>query len=86
MHPLSRQPDHQRQTPIHRARVANPTLRRKAKEELLFLNKKKQKNFFTLGLGRWSRQRPRSRLKEVFWFFFSKKNRLLAFTAPARRS
>jgi hypothetical protein len=50
------------------------------------VNKKKQKNFFTLGLGRWSRQRPRSRLKEVFWFFFSKKNRLLFFKEPARHS
>jgi len=38
------------------------------------VNKKKQKNFITLGHGLWRRQRPCPRVKKVFWFFFSKKN------------
>jgi ribulose-phosphate 3-epimerase len=46
------------------------------KEALLFVNKKKQK---TLSCGRWRRWRQRPQGPKVFWFFFSKKNRLLTF-------
>jgi len=54
------------------------------KKELLFVNKKKQKNFdnFRLRCFKvfWSK------LIKVFWFFFSKKNVLRAFLrAPLRR-
>jgi hypothetical protein len=61
------------------------------KQALLFVNKKKQKNFFNLVRGRLAHlvhgflirrhfailiQAPRTRVTKVFWFFFSKKNRL----------
>jgi hypothetical protein len=45
-------------------------------EGLLFLKKKKQKDFFTLGHGRGLRQRPWPIVMKVFWLFFSKKNHL----------
>jgi hypothetical protein len=47
-------------------------------EELLFVNKKKQKNFTPQGLEIWpghSHTHGAGGAK-VFWFFFSKKNRL----------
>ena len=43
------------------------------KEGLLFVNKKKQKNFLFFGI----RGCPRTPMSEVFWFFFSKKNYFL---------
>jgi hypothetical protein len=51
------------------------------KQALLFLKKKKQKDFFMLGHGRWRRHSPCPRVTEVFWFFFSKKNRLCCRSA-----
>jgi len=45
------------------------------KEELLFVNKKKQKNFNSFGSVLFQHRAKRS--KKVFWFFFSKKNCLL---------
>jgi hypothetical protein len=42
-------------------------------EGLLFVNKKKQKNFDFLWALAMSLQRPAE--TKVFWFFFSKKNR-----------
>jgi tetratricopeptide (TPR) repeat protein len=41
-----------------------------------YLKKKNQKDFMTLGLGRWPSHNPCPSITEVFWFFFSKKNRL----------
>jgi hypothetical protein len=49
------------------------------KEALLFVNKKKQKNFIRFSAGLFQRRAKRS--KKVFWFFFSKKNFLLLFTS-----
>ena len=46
------------------------------KEALLFVNKKKQKNFFNRCAWLGRRQSPRTRLTKV-WFFFSKKEPLL---------
>ena len=45
------------------------------KEELLFVNKKKQKNFMSLGHGR--RNIPAPVYKKFFGSFFLKKNLLL---------
>jgi hypothetical protein len=53
----------------------------KAKEALLFVNKKKQKDFFTLGLGRWRDHRPWPRLKEVFCAAFFQKSGCLLTSA-----
>src|SRR5271168_716012 len=49
---------------------------RRIREAVLFLKKKNQKDFINSGAGMFVRQWPR--LKKVFWFFFSKKNRLLS--------
>jgi hypothetical protein len=76
MHPLSRQPDHQRQTPIHRVRVAKAPARRKAKEELLFVNKKKQKNFFYCGPAALEPPAPAPQIKRSFLVLFFKKEPL----------
>jgi hypothetical protein len=46
----------------------------KQKKGLLFVNKKKQKNFSSMGRGGALAPRP---MEKVFWFFFSKKNRFL---------
>jgi hypothetical protein len=43
-------------------------------ESLLFLKKKKQKDFLLCYRGQARRHTP---LKKVFWFFFSKKNPFL---------
>jgi hypothetical protein len=43
------------------------------RKDLLFLKKKKQKDFYPFGLGA---RRGRAEGIEVFWFFFSKKNML----------
>jgi hypothetical protein len=55
------------------------SLLRLSKEELLFVNKKKQKNFAFFGavVGYWRCLTARIKRAKVFWFFFSKKNRLL---------
>jgi hypothetical protein len=45
---------------------------------LLFVNKKKQKNFVNLGRGRCRRQRPRPSIVKVFAPLFSKSGSLLA--------
>jgi len=45
------------------------------KEELLFVNKKKQKNFISFGPVLFQHRAKRS--KKVFWFFFSKKDHFL---------
>ncbi|MEE3500111.1 hypothetical protein [Acidiphilium acidophilum] len=42
------------------------------KQALLFLKKKKQKNFFNLGLGRWNGLRPSS--KKFFASFLQKRS------------
>jgi hypothetical protein len=44
------------------------------KKGLLFLKKKKQKDFDSSGAGMFEHQWPR--LIKVFWFFFSKKELL----------
>ncbi len=46
----------------------------RAQKALLFVNKKKQKNFISLSLSQWESRRPRITVIEVFWFFFLKKN------------
>jgi hypothetical protein len=46
----------------------------KGREALLFLKKKKQKNFMTLDCGVGATLGPEK--PKVFWFFFSKKNTL----------
>jgi hypothetical protein len=51
--------------------------RRAGRKGLLFLKKKKQKDFYPLA-PRCTVQARRKRMK-VFWFFFSKKNVFLAF-------
>jgi cytochrome c-type biogenesis protein CcmH len=52
-----------------------------SKQALLFLKKKKQKNFDSSGPGAIHRrcQMPRTKRTKVFWFFFSKKNCFLSF-------
>ena len=52
-------------------------LTRPAKEALLFLKKKKQKDSRTLAPRRYKRNRPRLVVKEVLRRFFSKKLLLL---------
>jgi hypothetical protein len=47
----------------------------RSKKALLFVNKKKQKNFINFSAGLFQHRAKRS--KKVFWFFFSKKNFLL---------
>jgi hypothetical protein len=49
---------------------------RSIKQELLFLKKKKQKDFYP-DFSEWRRQQ-----EKVFWFFFSKKNVLPFINAP----
>jgi hypothetical protein len=49
----------------------------KVSKVVLFLKKKNQKDFMTLGHGRWRRHSPRPRVAKVFCFFFSKKKRFL---------
>jgi len=46
------------------------------KQALLFVNKKKQKNFINFSFRRFSTVRSGAK---VFWFFFSKKNLFLSF-------
>jgi hypothetical protein len=62
-----------------------PALGGKGRKNLLFVNKKKQKNFVFLVLRVESLQRPTPRTKgaKVFWFFFSKKNTFLPLRLPA---
>jgi hypothetical protein len=58
------------------------------KEELLFLQKKKQKNsYLSRRLRGQSLATEKPGETKVFWFFFSKKNVLLAslFTLPVRQ-
>ncbi|HEY1857793.1 hypothetical protein [Acidocella sp.] len=47
-------------------------LLRQGKRRLLFVNKKKQKNFMNLGHGRCPRQRPWPSITKVFAPLFSK--------------
>jgi hypothetical protein len=47
---------------------------KESQEALLFVNKKKQKNFVLRAVATSA---PNPAGAEVFWFFFSKKNRLL---------
>jgi hypothetical protein len=54
-----------------------------SKKDLLFLKKKKQKDFHPFAFAR-NFQRPAKRIK-VFWFFFSKKNILPSYSAAASR-
>jgi hypothetical protein len=54
--------------------ICHVTLREGTKE-LLFVNKKKQKNVTNFRAGRLQHRAKRS--KKVFWFFFSKKNFLI---------
>jgi hypothetical protein len=68
---------------------------RQEKEDLLFVNKKQQKNFFYLGLRGWAvagllmltQAVPlaRSKSTKVFWFFCSKKNFFLALRVERLR-
>jgi hypothetical protein len=53
---------------------------REGKEGRLFVNKKKQKKF--LLLVPLTRLVPQPAGAKVFWFFFSKKNRLLPYDKP----
>jgi hypothetical protein len=49
-------------------------------EALLFLKKKKQKDFYQLGHGRWCRQSPRPSITKIFCALFFKKAPLAAFS------
>jgi hypothetical protein len=49
-----------------------PTGSLRFEEALLFLKKKKQKDFFMLGHGRWNGQRPCFKVIKVFAPLFSK--------------
>jgi len=49
-----------------------------AKKELLYVNKKQQKNFVNLGPGRFNGLGASG--QKVFWFFFLKKNFLFLLT------
>jgi hypothetical protein len=49
----------------------------KMQKALLFVNKKKQKNFVHFSAGHFQHRAKRS--KNVFWFFFSKKNCFLPY-------
>jgi hypothetical protein len=57
--------------------VARLRKRVEGKKELLFVNKKKQKNFISFRAGRFQHRAKRN--KKVFCFFFSKKKRFLAY-------
>jgi hypothetical protein len=56
--------------------------RAKRKERLLFVNKKKQKNFYMLGHGRCRRHCPWPSIEEVFAPLFSKSGRLPLSEVP----
>jgi hypothetical protein len=60
------------------ARAARQVL---GKERTSFSEEKEAKRL--LLLGAFACQRPRPKRIKVFWFFFSKKNRLLTETPPA---
>jgi hypothetical protein len=57
----------------------NGPLKRGRKEGLLFLKKKKQKNFCSPVGRRWTVSGQAATGAIVFWFFFSKKNCFLQF-------
>jgi hypothetical protein len=59
--------------PSLRAQRSNPSLG-SIRKNLLFLKKKKQKNFCSFSPRPF---RPSGPLAKVFWFFFSKKNAFL---------
>jgi hypothetical protein len=48
------------------------------KERLLFVNKKKQKNFVTLGLRRWRHRAHAPESKKFFGSFFQKRTAFLS--------
>jgi len=68
-------------------RYVNKNFRRgdeiRLRKALLFLKKKKQNAFYDFGAW-WVHAHSPSQVK-VFWFFFSKKNRLLAELRGNRR-